>query len=60
VSPGSQQSRRRSRSAQRDDGASAVEYAILVGCIAAVAVAAVYGLGKIVELMYRAGEGAFG
>ena len=60
VSPGSQQSRHRSRSARRDDGASTVEYAILVGFIAVVAAAAVYGLGQIVELMYRAGRGAFG
>jgi Flp pilus assembly pilin Flp len=37
-----------------------VEYAILVGFIAVVAAAAVYGLGQIVELMYRAGRGAFG
>jgi Flp pilus assembly pilin Flp len=60
MATGSQQSRRRFRPARRDDGASSVEYAIVVGFIAAVAAAAVYGLGKVVELMYLAGKGAFG
>jgi Flp pilus assembly pilin Flp len=37
-----------------------VEYAIVVGFVAVVAAAAVYGLGQIVRLMYLAGRGAFG
>ena len=59
VSPGSQQSRHRARSARRDDGVSTVEYAILIGFIAAVAVVAVFRLGQVVELLYQAGRGAF-
>jgi Flp pilus assembly pilin Flp len=37
-----------------------VEYAILVGFIAVVAAAAIYRLGKLVDLLFGAGRGAFG
>jgi hypothetical protein len=36
-----------------------VEYAILAGFIAVVAAVAVFRLGKLVELLYAAGRGAF-
>jgi Flp pilus assembly pilin Flp len=37
-----------------------VEYAILVGFVAVVAAAAIYGLGQLVLLYFGLGEGAFG
>jgi Flp pilus assembly pilin Flp len=42
-----------------DGGASSVEYAILVGFIAAVAAAAYLGLGQLVLAFFSQGKGAF-
>jgi len=44
---------------QPDYGASSVEYAILVGFIAAVAAAAYFGLGQLVLEFFSQGKGAF-
>jgi len=56
ASDGEQRWRRRTA----DDGASSVEYAILVGFIAAVAMAAFLALGQLVLVFFGLGEGAFG
>jgi Flp pilus assembly pilin Flp len=44
---------------QPDCGASSVEYAILVGFIAAVAAAAFFSLGSLVLEFFSQGKGAF-
>jgi Flp pilus assembly pilin Flp len=59
VSTGPRRGRRLPRPAPRDDGASAVEYAILAGFIAAVAAAALFGIGQLVLVFFGLGEGAF-
>jgi len=44
---------RRLALARRDDGASAVEYGLLVAAIAAVIVAIVFALGGIIENVFQ-------
>lgn len=44
---------RRLALARRDDGASAVEYGLLVAAIAAVIVAIVFALGGIIENVFK-------
>lgn len=46
-------SRRAIRRFRKDDGASAVEYGLLVAAIAAVIVAVVFGLGSVVKDVFN-------